>query len=215
MEYSKLSTRPYGRLYRKARKYASNREVLISTYLILSLFTVSFFAAVFIRPTAITIASLWREIQDKKTVHSQLEKKISDLEKAQSLYTSIKDDLIYLDRALPEEAELSRFLKKVEYLASTHGLNYSSGSFPGLEFYTSELATPSAAKLDEYPFSISLKGSFSQFRAFLADLENLDRMAIVHLINISPVKDKKGEEVYTLVLFLSSSVYSFPEVSEQ
>ena len=80
-----------------------------------------------------------------------------------------------------------------------------------IEFYSSDTATPSAAELTKHPFSLSLKGSYSQFRSFLAELENIDRMVVVHTIKLSPVKDKKGESVYTLILSLDSSTYSFSE----
>src|SRR3989344_3411061 len=92
--------RRYGRYYRTARKYAQRPEVLISTSFILALFTISFFAIVAIRPTAITIAKLWREIQEKKTKQATLAQKIAKLEEAQPTYSALEEDLALLDLLL-------------------------------------------------------------------------------------------------------------------
>src|SRR4030067_2895956 len=154
MAFEQISFRRYGRFYRNAQKYASRQEVLISTYLILSLFTVSFFAAVFIRPTAVRIASLWREIQDKRDVYYKLEGKIRDLEKAQELVGAIENDSNYINRALPSNPEFSRFLKQIDYLVNLHGLEMTSAKYPPLEIYSESESTSSAAQLIGYKFSL-------------------------------------------------------------
>lgn len=211
MAFTQTSSKRYGRFYRSARKYAARREVLISAYLILSLFTISFFALVFIRPTAVTIAKLWREIQDKKTVQVQLEKKIRDLAQAQNLYISIEDDLVYLKRALPEKPDFSRFVKEIEYLASSHGLQFATASYGDMELYSSDLATPSATQLSKYSFILTIHGLYSQLRSFLADLEKLDRIVTLHSVAISPSKRKEEIEIFELTLTFDSSMYSYSE----
>ncbi len=211
MAFEQSSIRRYGRFYRNARKYASRREVLISTYLILSLFTVSFFAAVFIRPTAVKIARLWREIQDKRTVQTQLEKKIRDLEKAQTLYTSIEDELYLLERALPTEPHFNRFVQKIEYLSSIHEVRLHSGHYSSVELYRQEPATASSSELVAYPFDITLQGSFSGLKEFAQDLQSLDRMISLTSISMSPVASQEQEGIYELSATIESLMYAFPE----
>jgi Tfp pilus assembly protein PilO len=211
MAFDQKYLRRYGYFYKNARRYASRREVMISTYLIISLFTVSFFAVVFIRPTAITIAKLWREIQDKKIVHSQLEKKIRDLEKAQSIYSSIEGDLVFLDRALPSTPNYSRFVKEVEYLAFLHGLLLNSAHYDGIELYSSETALDSESILGEYSFTLGLEGSYSQLQPFISDLEKLDRLVTLKSLGFTPLKSPEGSERFVVSLSLDSLTYSFPE----
>lgn len=210
MAFDQRYLRRYGHFYKNARRYASRKEVMISTYLIVSLFTISFFALVFIRPTAITIARLWREIQDKKAVHAQLEKKIQNLEKAQSLYTSIENDLILLERALPADHDYSRFLKEIEYLAFSHGIEIESAQYTGIVLYDSE-AKEAKSDLTEYSYNLTLRGSFLQIRPFVADLEKLDRLVTVRSIVINPTDQREDRNQYTLSLSIESLTYSFPE----
>lgn len=211
MAFEQISFRRYGRFYRNARKYASRREVLISTYLILSLFTVAFFAAVFIRPTAIKIARLWREIEDKRDVYGKLESKIGDLEEAQELLVSIEDDLVYISMALPSDSELIGFLKKIDYLVYSHGLETASAQYPAFDLALEQEATSSASKLVSYPFNLELEGSFTQIQSFLEELENLDRIVGISVIDISPVEKKLAENRVQLKINIDANTYSYPE----
>lgn len=211
MAFDQKYLRRSGYFYKNARRYASRKEVMISTYLIVSLFTVSFFAVVFIRPTAVTIAKLWREIQDKKVVYTQLEKKIRNLEEAQAIFTTIEKDLVYLDRALPASHDYSRFLREIEYLGFSHGLEITSARYDGVELYSSNEASKEAKKIDEYSYTLSVKGSFSQIYSFIADFERLDRLVSLQSITIQPFSIREDINQYILSLSLDSLTYSFPE----
>jgi Tfp pilus assembly protein PilO len=205
------STRRYGRFYRDARKYASKKEVLISSYLILSLFTVSFFAAVFIKPTAVTIAKLWKEIQDKKDVYSRLQKKIGELEQAQKLYTEVEDNLDLLNNAIPKTVSFSKLVQQIEYLADLHEVQLSNARYGAMEIYTAETATPAASELLEYPINLNATGSFTNIKYFLKDLERFERIMTVQLVRMSPIQDREGLGKARLAIFLDGKTYSFSE----
>jgi Tfp pilus assembly protein PilO len=208
MAIQQLSFQRYGKFYRNAKKYALRKEVLISSYIILSLFTVSFFAAVFIRPTAVKIAMLWREIQDKRSVYTQLEKKIRDLEKAQELLTSVEEKLEDVQKAIPEEALLQKFMQIIEYLASAYGLTINSGSYPPSKLYSSK-ENQSAKDLTTYPFDVRLTGDTDQFQAFILSLEELDRYVKINKIKLSPLEKSQQKKEFTLSLLLESDIYSY------
>jgi len=176
--------RRYGRFYRNARKYAQRPEVLIPTSLILALFTISFFAVVAIRPTAITIASLWREIQEKITIQTKLRDKIAKLEEAQTAYAILENDLVLLDRALPANADFSRLVKKVEYLAFSHELSIDSGRYESLDLWLKEASESS--DIGTHPFTLVIRGSFMQLRSFVTDLERLDRLLSIKVASLHP-----------------------------
>jgi Tfp pilus assembly protein PilO len=157
-----MTFRRYGRFYKNVRQQMKRKEVLVSTNIILTFFTISFFAIFAIRPTALTISKLWREIKDKKSVQTQLDQKISDLAEAQQALDSMEEDLILLTNAIPPTMEFSRFVQTIEYLVLTKNLIMSSNRFNNIELYVSaEEASASAAQIVTHPFSLSLKGSFS------------------------------------------------------
>jgi Tfp pilus assembly protein PilO len=206
--------RRYGRFYQSSRRYMQRKEVLVSTNVILTLFTVSFFAAFAIRPTALTITRLWREITDKREVRTQLEEKISSLEKAQASLIDVEDDLTLLNSALPPTPDFSRFLRIVEYLASTHSLLLNSSRFQDIELYVSEqAASAAAAEVVTHSFSLSLRGSFSNIRAFLADLQHLDRTISLRTVSIRGSKKQEGADVFDLDFSVDADAFSYPEGS--
>lgn len=204
--------RRYGRFYKNVRQQMQRKEVLVSTNIILTFFSISFFAVFAIRPTALTISKLWREIKDKKTVQTQLEQKISDLSEAQSALASMEEDLILLDNAIPPTVEFSGFVRTIEYFASTHGLLISSSRFLNIKLYASEEeASASAAQIETHSFSLGLKGSFSDIRSFIADLEQLGRLISITNVSMQPSRRQEREGVFDLVIGMDFNVYSFPE----
>lgn len=206
--------RHYGRYYQSARKYAQRPEVLVSSSLILSLFTISFFAVVAIRPTAVTISKLWREIQDKKSVQEKLEKKIEDLAKAQAFLTASEEDLALLDLALPDNPEFSRLIRKIEYLAAKHGLLMPTNRFSGIELSNTTEATgppTSTPGFATHSFSLTLQGTFSQIRSFIEDVERLDRLISIAKLSIRPNKKQEKENIFELTMFVDADAFSFPE----
>lgn len=204
--------RRYGKFYQSTRKYMQRKEVLVSTNVILTLFTVSFFAAFAIRPTALTITRLWREISDKRTVRSQLEAKIADLEEAQTALSEVEGDLSLLDSALPATPEFSRLVRLIEYLAFRDGLVLASSRISEIDLYVSEAAASgSAAQLTTHPFAVTLRGSYANIRTFLSDLHRLDRTVSVRSISIRSSKKQGGGETYDLELSVDADVFSYPE----
>lgn len=202
--------RRYGRFYQNSRKYMQRKEVLVSTNVILTLFTVSFFAAFAIRPTALTITRLWREINDKRTVRTQLEAKIADIEKAQLALSEVEEDLVLLDTALPDTPGFSRLVRLIEYLASSNGMFLSSSRIGSIELYASEaVASKSAAQIGTHPFSLSLRGSYTNIRAFLSDFHKLDRIVSLRSVSIRSSKKQGSEEILDLELAVDVDAFSF------
>ncbi|OGY18884.1 MAG: hypothetical protein A2900_01400 [Candidatus Chisholmbacteria bacterium RIFCSPLOWO2_01_FULL_50_28] len=200
--------RRYGRYYRTARKYAQRPEVLISTSFILALFTISFFAIVAIRPTAITIAKLWREIQEKKTIQATLAQKIAKLEEAQSTYSALEEDLALLDRALPETPEFSRLVREMEYLSLTQGLQIDAGRYETLELWVREASA--STEIGTHPFTLVLRGTYPKLRSFVSDLERLDRLLSIGMVTMQPSQKQDQPGIYDLTLTANIRAFSFP-----
>lgn len=208
----KTTFRRYGRFYQSSRKYMQRKEVLVSTNVILTLFTISFFAAFAIRPTALTISRLWREIKDKQQVRQQLEEKIANLEEAQSVLSQVEEDLFLLDAAIPSSFEFSRFVRIIEYLIATHRLQLNSNLYQNIELYVSEKeASATAVAAQTHPLSIKMKGAFTDIRSFVTDLERLDRIISINSITITPSRKQQREGLFDLEVGIEAQTYSFPK----
>jgi len=200
--------RRYGHFYRNARKYAQRPEVLIPTSFILALFTISFFAVVAIRPTAITIATLWREIQEKKTIQATLEQKITKLEEAQARYATLEEELSLLDRALPETPKFPHLAKEMEYLTLSHGLLTDSGRYETLELWVKEASA--STSIGTHAFTLVVRGPFIKLRPFISDLERLDRLLAIDMVTIQPSQKQELGGLYELTLTANLRAFSFP-----
>lgn len=212
-----MTFRRYGRFYQSTRQYMQRKEVLVSTNVILTLFTVSFFAAFAIRPTALTISRLWREIQDKTTVRQQLESKITELGEGQAMLLDLEEELALLDRAVPPGADFSRLVRIVEYVAGKHGLALSSSRYSEIPLYESGTlasASAEAGQLVTHPFSLTVNGSFSSLRSFIEELERLDRLITVSSVTLRPTRAQAEEGLIDLQINVESSAYSFPKGAE-
>lgn len=204
--------RRHGRFYKNVQRQMRRKEVLVSTNIILTFFTISFFAVFAIRPTALTISGLWREINDKKSVQTQLEEKISTLAEAQSALESLEEDLKLLENAVPSTVEFSRLVRTIEYLASNHTLLITSNRFTNIEIYTSTVqATASAAQINKHSFSLGVQGSFTDLKSFINDLERLERLITITSISVELPKSQVRENAFDLEISLKPDVYSFSE----
>lgn len=206
--------RRYGRFYQSSRQYMQRKEVLVSTNVILTLFTVSFFAAFAIRPTALTISRLWREIQDKTTVRQQLENKITELGEAQTALSTLTQELGQLDRAVPAGVDFTRLVRVVEYVAVKHGVLLTSSRFSQITLYADRSqasASAEAGQLLTHPFSLTVSGSFSSLRSFIEELERLDRLITIRSITLRQARAQDQAGLFDLQMSIESSAYSFPK----
>src|SRR3989344_5000597 len=72
---------------------AQKKSITAYAYIILTLFTVSFFGIFAITPTLTTIGNLNRQYEDSKLVYEALNKKLSSLQLLDFQYKEIQPDL--------------------------------------------------------------------------------------------------------------------------
>jgi Tfp pilus assembly protein PilO len=185
--------------------------------LVLSLFTIAFFAFFAIRPTLVTIASLMKEIEDKEMIAQKLEEKINALSRARNEYDAISAELPLIEDALPQKTNPSLLVRQIETLASQNGVVLQSiqvGEAPllGEKEYKPQ---STEAKLKEkglsaLNFSLSISGSYQNLKNFLQDLEELRR-----LITPSSFAFKIEQKGESLILTVSSEAYYLVQTKEK
>ena len=92
-------------------QYSKKADVRVFMELLLSLATVSLFAIFAIRPTLITIAELFKEIQGKKTTVAQLDEKIKNRAASSDVY--IEGPVHKLEMG---DAAIQEFLQAIQEL---------------------------------------------------------------------------------------------------
>ena len=124
-----LPNRSYKNEYVRYRQYYHRLWIFyqrpaakVSVALLLTIFTIVFFAVFAIRPTLLTVAELIKKIQDKKATLVQIEQKAAQLASAQQEYLAAQTQLPYLDQALPGEPDLQQIIRLLEATAAYHGL---------------------------------------------------------------------------------------------
>lgn len=164
-------------------KFYSNPIAEVSLELIFSLFAIIFFALLAIRPTLQTISGLIAEINEKKELEQQLQKKISALSTAQDEYQRLSYEIELLDQTIPSRPELVKTLKVIEKHATENNIVITSIRIPEIPDEMSQLK-PNAilARVDLY-ISLRITGDYPSIRNFMSSLHQYRRMIVVEEVS--------------------------------
>lgn len=166
---------------------------IVSFELLLSIGLVVFLGIFAIKPTLLTMSDLIKEIEDKKKLTEQLEKKIAALGSAQALYLSLEDRLSVLDEAIPSQPNLITSLKIIEKLATDNNVvieNMSVSTIPD------EVITPTTTpKLKRMPLpaTISVTGDYLEIRAYVEALKKVRRSIVIDTVTFN-IEENRGDK---------------------
>ena len=174
----------YGQYYSRLKMTLVRPAAQVSSLAILTIFTVVFFLSFAIVPTFKTIATLKREIEDAENVEGKLRQKIHSLEQAETLFGQVSPNLDSLNQVLPAEPEFERLAWQLHWLVGKNQLVLVNGSFGEFE-------------PDFIPVSLTVKGSYLAIKAFVADLNQIDRLIEVEELVISSKSLRSGTDALT------------------
>ena len=192
----------YNQYYTRLKMVLERPAAKVSSLASLTIFTVVFFLSFAILPTFKTIASLKREITDAKTTEAKLQQKIQSLNQAETLYAQIAPNLEILNQVLPSDPEFERLAWQLNWLAISHQLTIVSGSFTEFPVTGAVEVKPNEANTIEV--ALSLKGSYPSLKAFIADLNQLDRLIAVEEAIITSKSVRTAEDALTTNLKLKA-----------
>ena len=186
----------------------------IRTYaeLTFSLIAITFFVVFAIRPTALTIIDLTKDIQSQQQIDSQLDQKISSLNQANLNFQKYQDDLTVLDTALPTIPLPASFLRQIETLISSYQLTLSSLSiqnvylvgFPTQNSTPTTLTTTASLPTKTVPFSLRVTGDYARLKSFIQDIQNLQRLNLITDLNFrNSTNEEEGASESTPTISLS------------
>jgi hypothetical protein len=112
-------------------KYKDKPQVKAYLEIILSLATISIFGVFAIKPTAVTIAQLLKEIEAKKTTIATMEEKIGNLEKAQTVFNDNSGKIALLEIAIPKRPTPEGLTRQIEGLSGRNNVEILKVSTSG------------------------------------------------------------------------------------
>lgn len=187
--------------YRYHRYFFDVRQTVTSPrfrsfgWLSLTVFVVSFFIIVAIKPTLVTIAKLQREISDKEAATEKLQIKIDSLVRAQAEMVNYLDDIEVLDKTIPDEIDYAKTALIIEDIAQQTNLQIKSLSFSNLGESRQIKNTNGGGKFLSEPFNVSLSGNYTDMRAFLARFENSKRLPLFDRTSFSSQISETGNQL--------------------
>ncbi len=210
--------------YQRYRRYFVNlgqlyqkKKVRVYTGIVLSLLTTAFFLFFAIRPTLTTIASLVKEIKDKKSITEQLDDKIKSLNAAQVEYQKIEQELFLVDSALPTHAHVSLLVPQLEALArennvTLQAIQINATMLRGQEEKEETKTKDSDSKVQEerVGFNLTVMGDYKNLRAFISSLIDLRRTTSIKAFAFS----LDQEDGLSLTLNARAHYLSQPEAEE-
>lgn len=186
--------------------YRQKEDLRMFLEILLSLATISFFAAFALRPTLVTIAALLKEIQSKDELVNKLDSKIQNLSTAQTLLEGETSRLPLIEDAVPSSPSPEDFVRQLEGLANKNGVNLLGVSLGQVTLLGEVKKAPAEEGVNPLPentlgipFSISLSGAYPNLLGFLADLENLRRPSAIDTTGLTATETDEGKVLVILV----------------
>lgn len=213
----------YKNLFWKNYEYYKKREDIRSyVELILNLTAISIFSIFAIKPTAITIIDLNKEIKAKEETIQKINTKIKNLQQAQNLIDQQRTSIDLLDKAIPDKPQAEEFIHKLAGVAVLNNLAIQNISTENIALIGAIQETQkSKTNLPEgthtITFAASFKGKFADIDEFIKKLENFLRPLEFEQLTVQQKQGKEGEniEVLDLNMNINAPYYQYQPVKNQ
>jgi Tfp pilus assembly protein PilO len=181
--------------------YKQRRDLRAFLELILSLSTVIIFVVFALKPTAVTIISLYNQIKDKQDTLNTLNQKVSNLQKANNVFNQNQNVIPDIDAAIFSAPEPDTISKQILGLAGKDSVSLLGVSV-GQVMLIGKNTAPKDASVKPLPggaqsmsVSISAKGNYTNLLAFIKDLENLRIPVKIDSLTINSSQTEGGSVI--------------------
>jgi hypothetical protein len=185
--------------------YEKRPDVRAFLEIILSLSTVIIFLIFALKPTAITIVDLLQQIKERKETLSALTQKVTDLKTVNTIVQQNQDYISDIDSAIPAIPNPDILSEQIEGLAAKNSieiLGISVNQIPLVGDLTNKSATkytPLPENVNEMPFSLSLRGGFSNLILFIHDFQNMRIATKIDTLSINSSVSNNGSTVVAVI----------------
>lgn len=191
-----LSNEKYSLYFQKVGLLYKRPEIRASLEVILSVFTVAILVFAAIRPTVANIVSLQKKISDQEAVNKKADSKIAQLYNAQNQLNTFGSSLRLFDEAVPNVFSYTDTAKRLEYVARSNDVVIDTMSFNGITLknggkitgdWVNKVIKEDASKILSSRVSFSANGKPDNIFAFLAEVENMDRVGALNGVSLTKV----------------------------
>jgi Tfp pilus assembly protein PilO len=155
-----------------------------STALILTLVTIVFFGLAAIKPTLGTVSQLVGELEEKRKIEVEMDKKINTLMSLQNQYLTSKDLLLTFDLAVPSSLRLTEFITHIQYLAYSNSIALTNLRAGPLTTFSVATTKTSPANITSFSVNLTAESKYVQIQKFLDEISNLQRVADIESVSI-------------------------------
>lgn len=169
------------------RKYAlnpkqlENQRTIASLYLMLTLFSISFFGLLAINPTISTISSLQKQYDDGRLIDESLTQKINSLGLLSDQYGKIEPSLEKIYSAVPATTKAAYFLRQIQVIAKNNNIQLQTLEEGKTELFPAEKQKEANNSLE---FNLSFSASKTDANNFINVLIKFDRIITINEINM-------------------------------
>ncbi len=176
---------------RDLKKYYQIPAVQSSLTVVLSIFVIAIFISMALRPTLISITNLKGTITDANKTSQTLKAKVKTLQTASSQLELIKPLLPKLNENIPSKGVMyGDLVNTIEALAIQSGVKLDTESL-GASLLFSRLDSPfhddKNHEVVALKYNVSVTGTYPQLDQFLNSFLQMERLAMVDSINITPI----------------------------
>lgn len=191
---------PWYRHYSKYRSYFSNSlssmknkdEIKAYLEILLSLATIIIFSIFALRPTLITIAKLYKDIDYKSEVITKMDSKIENLKIAQDYLNRSSQSLTKLSEAVPDGPQPESTYRQFE------GINSNNLPITYLNINKADLLKTPTSMEGSIGISLSFNGNFPEIIYFVESIEKLRRQISLSSLVISTQNTKIEDDAKIL-----------------
>lgn len=163
-------------------KFKEEKTYLV-TYIIFTLFSLSFFGILAINPTLSTIIQLKKELADSLYVDKKLDEKITNLGILQQKYNLLENDLPLPLTAIPKNPEAAILIGKLKQLAKKANFTITQA-----QSFQVELTKHDNLLNNVSSFAFSIEGeakNYEDITDFLFLLSNFDRIITIDTASLN------------------------------
>lgn len=185
--------------------YKQKADIRAFLEIILSISTIIIFLLFALKPTAITIISLYSEIQEKQKTVAVLNQKINSLSTAGSLLAQNKNFIPDINFAVSDLPRPDLISGQVEALAAKDSVTILGISVEQVTVVGSDQTkkttslTPLPNNANGMGISISVKGDYPNLVSLLKDIENLRMVTKLDITGISSSVTEKGKSIVAII----------------
>lgn len=186
--------------------YKKRADLQAFLEIVLSIIAVMVFSIFALKPTAITIIDLVKQIREEEKTITLLNTKISNLQKAKIVFSQNQDSLKKVDVAISLYPNPETFALQLRGLSAKNGVELVGITIKDLILVGESKNTksqdehsPLPENAKEMEYSINIRGNYNGIASFIKELENMRMISVIDSVTISTSTTDNGKTIVAII----------------